>query len=215
MHTHFPFVSCFSPVSICLPSSLHLLSPAQSFFFPSKFHSPILPPWLNHRWFKIHTYVARHRTQTSVQTIFKPRFITSAPPGGWGKGKSRPYIGLQQLLKWNKKETLSSYNMLSWHQCWKKNVQRPAFLSLPVQSWIASKSPNMFNLTNKRWYWLNEIYRVCWCSANCKMFPLQAAQRADTLFWWVEVLGFISCCEAPRRTCKQHFMHIKQLMMHT
>lgn len=107
------------PLSICLPPSLFLplfiffSLHAPSFFLYVSLSVFILPPWLNHRWFKIHTYVMPHHTQTSVQTIFKPWLITSAPPGGRGKGKSRPYLGPQQLLKWNKKDTMFSYKMLS------------------------------------------------------------------------------------------------------
>lgn len=177
-----------SPLSICLPSSFHLLSLSCTiifFFFQVSFPTFILPPWLNHRCFKTHTYVARHCTQTSVQTIFKPRLITSAPPGGRGKGKSRTYLGLQQLLKWNEEKHpvfISHAVLTKTHQRWETNVKSLVISSLPVESWIVSNSQNVFVLTTKA-----RIDRQC-CSANCKNFPLQATQIADTLFWWVAIL---------------------------
>lgn len=97
-------LSCFSPLSICLPSALHL-----QFFFSFQLSTLIfiLPPWLDHRWFKIHTYLC---TQTSVKKTNKknPCFITSAPP--WGKGEKVKVGHIWACSKRNKKETLFSYN---------------------------------------------------------------------------------------------------------
>lgn len=206
-HTHFSvkltFI-CVHTLSICLLfsllpllllASLHLspllssssLSCSLIFFLPVSLPIFILPPWLNHRWFKIHTYVARHLTQTSVQTIFKPRLITSAPPGGRGKGKSRPYMGLQQLLKWKKKDTLFSYNMLSRQK--HINVVSRMYRDWPFYLCLFSRElpQNVFVLTNKGWYWLNEIYSL-WAAWRGNLLQLaEQQQRADTLFWWVAV----------------------------
>lgn len=112
-HTH-------THISICLLFPLLGLLPFLSssplscifFFFHVSLPKCILPPQWKNRWFKIHTYVAIARKHL-FRTIFKHLLITSVSPGGRGKGKSRPYLGLQQHLKWNHKDALFSYNVRS------------------------------------------------------------------------------------------------------
>lgn len=150
MHTRLVFIGIsFSLLSLTPFAALHL-SPLFSssslcstliFFF--KFYSTfILPFWLNHTWFKIHTYIPHHCTQKSAWTIFKSHLITSMPLGGRGKAKSRPYIGLQQLLKWNRKDTLFSYIILSLQK--HINIVRIMHREL-------LQNHKMFVFTKKRW----------------------------------------------------------------
>lgn len=140
-------------------------------------------------------HLHRRASQTSAQTIFKPRLITSAPPGGSGKGKSRPYLGLQQLLKWNKKNTLFSYNVLSRQKhinVWMRESD-PFFFT---HSWTVSSSEVVFTLINKGRYWLSEIYSFLLLSiAKTKQQKRKtcSSQKADTLFWRAAVWWGLCC----------------------
>lgn len=93
--------------SVCSPLFIFSLLRTH-LFFSFEFHSPHLFYHLD--WITddskstptLHAISHKHL----YRLYLNRRLITSAPPGGRGKGKSRPYMGLQQLLKWNKRDTL-------------------------------------------------------------------------------------------------------------
>lgn len=137
----------------CVILSPSVSSAHSSFFIQFSFRIFILPPWWNHRWFKIHTYVANRRTQTSVQTIFKLVLEHLRHQGEEEKVKVGQIWACS--ISWNETGKTPWFRMTSCpdektHQCCERNLLRLDFLSLPLQSWISD--------SQQRLHWLDEIY---------------------------------------------------------